>query len=216
MSSIDHLDSHPKPWFSDRQNDIKSNGRKTIKIITNFCAYVLWSNDLDFNVIQCKFRRLRLLYFCQPNYTYIVRLLESPVTVNYWPIGNCTIVIRYSPVLPDVALETNTKGQRLAMDTNHTECISSSFTGCCVFVYVCICVYMCVHVSEYYISSYLLFAQADTQFYSHAAPQFRTRLKAKNGIERLNTVKFLHPLKQTKGTEIISMLKRCDLQFILA
>ena len=112
------------------------------KLITIFFAYALWSKDLDFDVIECNLRRLCKFYFSQTNYTYSVRLLESPVTVNYIAIGNCTIVIRYSPVLPDVTLETNTKGQRLAMDTNHTECISSSITGCCLFVYACICVCM--------------------------------------------------------------------------
>ena len=100
-----------------------------------------------------------------------------------------------------MALETNTKGQRQAMATNQkqNEYHQKSPDAVCL----CMCVYMCVHVSEHYIISYLLFAHADTQFC--------TRLKVKNGIVMLNTVKFPHPRKQTKGIEIIPKLKRCVL-----
>ena len=53
------------------------------------------------------------------------------------------------------------------------------------------------------IISYLLFADADTGIYPHAASQYHARPKAKRGIAMLSVNKFPYPRKQTRCNEFI-------------
>ena len=60
--------------------------------------------------------------------------------------------------------------------------------------------------------SYLLFADADTGIYPHAASQYHARPKAKRGTAMLSVDKFPYPRKQTRGDEFIPCSNNiCDI-----
>ena len=68
------------------------------------------------------------------------------------------------------------------------------------------------YISNTYIISYPLFADADTGIYPHAASQYRARPKAKRGIAMLSVDKFPYPRKQTRGNEFIPCSNNiCDI-----
>ena len=66
--------------------------------------------------------------------------------------------------------------------------------------------------SMYNIISYLLFADADTEIYPHAATPYHARPKAKRGIAMLSVDKFPYPRKQT-GVTNLSHAQRMFVKF---